>query len=920
MSSVRRIPQRRGFILSAIASCIAAASFQALAQPATQAMADALFAEPTEPEVIAVDPLRRSKAAEGKNDAVALDSIEVTGSRLSRADFEGALPVTVINRDNIAASGKISVADALRSSTFNSFGSYTSISGSTGQGQSVADLRGLGSFRTLVLIDGRRIATSPSLQGSGVDLNTIPLAAVERIEVLSDGASAIYGSDAIGGVINVILRKDFNGVEITAGTGRPDGPGGDENDASIVAGISNGDSRMMFVASYTDRDPIYLRDRDYSRGRLGTQYDNNTPDDPSDDYYNFSEARGISVYGNTVFSRDYSRVLRVPDAGCPQALGFYRMKDDVGNLTGIQNADVCGFDFSQYAADTTKLSTKSLLVKYAYDINLDLTFEVTAGYSQSDSFGRFAQAPDFLLVPGAVPTNPFGEDVRVAHRYEPLGTRDNTNQSGVLNILPVLRYSFDDSDIEVGARISRFRFTDAGSNYVQNQIAAVAAASGAYNPFDLANPGDQSVIDNMKVTTARNGLTEYREAFATLRMPLFELAHGVIDSALGVEYRKERYYDKYDSQSEAGAVGGSSGNSSSGDRNAYAVFGEVVVPVLENLEVDVAARYDDYSGSVGSAFSPKISARWQAMDNLTVRGSAGKGFRAPLLSELNAKDAFSAESARDLVSCRSAEPPVPDAQCAESQYDTYIKANPDLKPEESTQYGLGIAMQPADWIDFTLDYYNIEIEDSVTQYSAQSLIFRELLGQELPENTAVNRLGTGRIDSIETTVDNLAKISTDGFDLSVNTHFDFPGWGALNPSLNATYVLSYEVDDGVLPVRNEVEDPGQPEYRLTATVPWTLNNYTATWITTFIPSTAAGTDPGDPNPLALRQSGHVASNTIHDVQLKWDAPWNGSLVAGIRDIFDRGVSPNFNLTSPYYDQTLYEPAGRMPYVRITQRF
>lgn len=916
MSSVRLAPRIRGFQLSAVAACIAAAnSFPVLAQepaPSDQSRVDTLFAEPTEPEVIAVDPLRASKAAEGKDDATSLDSIEVTGSRLSRADFEGALPVTVINRDNIAASGKISVADALRSSTFNSFGSYTSISGSTGQGQSVAALRGLGSARTLVLIDGRRIATSPSLAGAGVDLNTIPLAAVERIEVLSDGASAVYGSDAIGGVINVILRKDFNGVEITAGMGRADNAGGDENDASIVGGISSGDSRMMFSASYTDSAPIFLRDRDYSRSQLGPQNE--------DGSYNFSESRGISFYGNTVFSEDFSRVLRVPDAGCPQALGFYRMKDDVGNLTGIQGADICGFDFSQYAADTTKLSTKSLFVKYGYDINVDLAFEITASYAQSDSFGRFAQAPDFITVPGTVATNPFGETVNVAHRFAPLGTRDNINQSGVLNILPVLRYSFDDSDIEVGARISRFRFDENGNGYLLRSAAAAAAEDGSYNPFDFSNPGSEDTLNSMKVTIGRNGLTEYREVFSTLRMPLFELAHGVVDSAVGVEYRKERFYDQYDSQSEAGTVGGSSGNSSSGDRNAYAVFGEVVVPVLENLEVAGAARYDDYSGEVGSAFSPKVSFRWQAMSNLTVRGSVGKGFRAPLLSELNAKDQFSAESARDLVACANAEPPVEPANCAESQYDTFIKANPGLKPEESLQYGLGFAYQPADWVDMTLDYYNIEIEDSVTQYTAQSLIFRELLGQELPENTAVNRFDTGLIDSIETTIANLAKISTDGFDLSVNTHFNFEGWGALNPTLNATYVLSYEVDDGVLPVRNEVKDPGQPEYRISATLPWTLNNYTVTWNTTFIPSTAGATQPGDPNPLALGQTGHVASNIVHDAQLKWDTPWNGSLVVGIRDVFDRGVSVNPNLTSPYYDQTLYNPVGRIPYVRITQRF
>ncbi|HEY1076699.1 MAG TPA: TonB-dependent receptor [Fontimonas sp.] len=897
-----------------MAACIAATGLQAWAQApaANSAQADALFAEPTEPEVIAVQPLRADKPADGKDDPTALDSIEVTGSRLSRADFEGALPVTVINRDDIAATGKISIADALRSSTFNSFGSYTSVSGSTGQGQSVASLRGLGSNRTLVLVDGRRVATSPSLQGSGVDLNTIPLAAVERIEVLSDGASAVYGSDAIGGVINVILRKDFSGVELSAGMGRPDNAGGDENDISMVAGISNGDSRMLFGASYTDRAPIFLRDRDYSRARVGTPN--------AQGIYNFSETSGISGFGNTILSADETQTFAVGDAGCPQDQGFYRMVDDVGNFTGIQGGAMCGFDFSQFAADTTKLSTKSLFVKYGYDINLDLSFDITATYAQSDSFGRFAQAPDLLFVPMTAPTNTFGQDVFVFHRFAPLGTRDNNNQSGVLSILPVLRYSFDDSDIEVGARISRFRFTDTGNGYLLRSVAAAAAADGSYNPFDFSNPGTEDTLNSMKVTTSRNGLTEYREAFSTLRMPLFEIAHGVVDSAVGVEYRKERYFDKYDSQSEAGTVGGSSGNSSSGSRNAYAVFGEVVVPVLPTLEFDVAARYDHYSDAAGGAFSPKISARWQATDNLTVRGSAGKGFRAPLLSELNAKDAFSAESARDLVSCRAAEPPVPDAQCAEAQYDTFIKANPALDPETSTQFGLGIAMQPTDWASFTLDYYNIEIKDSLTTYTAQSLIFRELLGQELPENTAVNRSSTGRIDSIETTTDNIALISTQGLDLLLNTQFSFEGWGVIKPTLAATYVLSYKEDDGVLPNREKVEDPGYPEYRLTASLPWVIESFTTTWNTTFIPSTAAATDPGDPDPLALRQSGHVASNTVHDVQLKWDAPWNGSLVLGIRDVFDRGVSTNFNLTSPFYDQTLYEPVGRMPYARIIQRF
>ena len=155
-----------------------------------------------------------------ESDSKTLDRIEVTGSRIKRAEVEGALPVTVIGREQLETSGDISVADYLRNTSFNTFGSFQSTSGSSGQGFTGISLRGLGTNRTLILIDGRRAPTAPMI-GNSQDLNSIPMAAVERIELLSDGASAIYGSDAIGGVVNVITRKDFEGIEASVGLGMP---------------------------------------------------------------------------------------------------------------------------------------------------------------------------------------------------------------------------------------------------------------------------------------------------------------------------------------------------------------------------------------------------------------------------------------------------------------------------------------------------------------------------------------------------------------------------------------------------------------------------------------------------------------------------------------------------------------------------
>lgn len=191
-------------------------------------------------------------AAVAQEQAATLDRIEVTGSRIKRADVEGALPVTVIDRQQLELSGEVSVADFLRNTSFNSFGSFRPQSGSSAQSFAGISLRGLGEGRTLILIDGRRAPIAPNF-GSAQDLNSIPLAAVERIEILSDGASAIYGTDAIGGVVNIITRKDFSGAEFTAGVSNPKRPGGETEQGSVIFGAAGDRGRIMAGASYNTR-------------------------------------------------------------------------------------------------------------------------------------------------------------------------------------------------------------------------------------------------------------------------------------------------------------------------------------------------------------------------------------------------------------------------------------------------------------------------------------------------------------------------------------------------------------------------------------------------------------------------------------------------------------------------------------------
>ncbi len=208
-------------------------------------------------------------AEEGQN-VEKLQKIKVTGSRISRVDVEGATPVVSVSKAQIEQSGQQTVADYLKQASYNSFGGFSPSSGSSAQSQATVGLRGLGEDRTLVLLNGKRIAGSPSMGGTAINLNTIPMAAVERVEVNLDGGSALYGSDAIGGVINVILKEGFEGLSFQGRVGSPTEEGGDEQSGSIVSGISGEKGSLMMVYEHDVKDEIYYKDRDYlaKRGQL----------------------------------------------------------------------------------------------------------------------------------------------------------------------------------------------------------------------------------------------------------------------------------------------------------------------------------------------------------------------------------------------------------------------------------------------------------------------------------------------------------------------------------------------------------------------------------------------------------------------------------------------------------------------------
>ena len=874
--------------------------------------------------------------------ATTLDRIEVTGSRIKRADIEGSLPVVVLDRAQIEASGDISVADFLRDTTFNSFGSYQTSSGSSWGGFSGVSLRGLGEGRTLILIDGRRAPTAPMV-GSAQDLNSIPMAAVERIEILSDGASAVYGSDALGGVVNVITRKDFDGVQLTYGMGRPSNPGGDTEEYSVLFGASGERGRLLGGASYSDRDVIFTRDRDY-----------------------WYDVPGTSVYSNN-FSLSTSTAtsarLQHPTFGTAiPGLCTNGDDSDLFYTTGSGAGQVCQFNHSATSANLTSTTNKAVFLQGDYQINDDWLMYFSTSVTKSEAFGRYAPVPSSPFPGGAIrleagsPNHPgtiggnnpnaadpyyqslAGQDLFMFHRFAALGPRDGLVENTTTSYLGGFEGALGSVDLDVGARYIESRATDMGRNYVVGGLAQNAITSGAYNIYDPF-AGDPNSL-GFTATILRDMKTSTKEFYANAGFDMFSMGGGTAAAVVGVEYREDYYQDNYDPLSESGQIVGSAGSSASGSRDIYSAYFEALFPIVDSFEVNIAGRYDKYS-DYGSDFAPKVSVRWQPLDSLPLRASYGEGFRAPSLDILSAKPAFSAAATSDPATCIM----LTGSPTCNTQVSTYSIANPNLESEQSEQFGLGVVWDATDWLNLTLDYYNIEITNSIQSVSLAT-IANCLRGSgticpsgisEFPQGTVLPNLPlglgvqfdpvTGGMVNGQTGVANIGWIETEGYDFSARANFDMGAAGRLRNSLSIGYVSNFSSNGG----QNISGRPGYPRLRATLNNQWSYGDFDFIWNMSYIHSTQSQTHR---DWIGLIRSGDdqdeidfynsfphsIPSYLTHDVQVNYRAPWDATITLGVKNVADKDPSYDWAYGGSSYDSYLYDPWGRVPYIRYTQRF
>ena len=826
-----------------------------------------------------------------------LDRVQVTGSRIKRADVEGALPMTVISREDIEVSGKVSVAEVLQTSTFNSFGSFKPASGSSAQSFSELSLRGMGGGRTLILIDGRRAPISPQT-GEAQDLNSLPLAAVERIEILSDGASAIYGADAIAGVVNIITRKDFNGGEVSLGKSISH-RGGDTESGSAILGASGDRGRMLGGVSYATRGINFVRDLEWV-GRGASSYGNN--------YYNFA----LDSNGKRAPT---SKIGPVP-GGCTNP-GFY-----------LNNAGTtCQYDYNLVAADTASIEQSGAFAKGDFQINDDWLIYMNASVTRVESFGRFAPTPEFVFLGAASPNNTTGKDVLLKHRFAALGPRDNFDDTNVYDFNMGFNWQATDSlFLDFGLRRAESRFVSHGYNYVNIPVATTLFNSGAYNVFNPIG-NTESVLNQIRTTTSRDGFFKQSELYALANLDLWEMGGGTAGLAIGAEYREEDYADIYDQQSAAGNVGGSSGNSSFGKRDQTSVYGELLLPITDMFELDLAVRHDRFS-DYGNATTPKISFRFQPLDNLTLRASYGEGFRAPPLSILNSLDAFSADSVVHGPTADQLGVP----RGSSIQINGLRVAAPNLLPEESKQWSAGVVWDPTDWMSLRLDHYNIEVDNQHFFYSAQTVINREDRGQYLPAYLySLRDPATGALIQVRAGYGNEGKISTNGFDFSGQTRFDMGTYGSLRTGLNVSYVNSYEVANPVTGTSTEfVGQPDVPKWRANLQNSWEKGDFSINWTVNAFDQTRS-----DVETLLVDDYGYTCQQVVdygytnscstsvyftHDLSFTYKTPWNGKVTLGALNLTNRDPRIDTFYYTPGYNPSLYDAYGRQVYMRYTQNF
>jgi iron complex outermembrane receptor protein len=884
-----------------------------------------------------------------------IEKIEVTGSNIKRIEGETALPVTVISREEIQRTGVTTAAellDRISAATVAGYALAVGVGDSGTPGLSAASLRGLGSTNTLILLNGRRLSNYAfnSSGGGTVNLNQIPLAAVERVEVLKDGASAIYGTDAIGGVINFILRKDYQGAEVSAYGTRTEGGGGNTRKYTGTFGFGDLNKQRfnaMISLDYQKDTPLKASQRPQFAGTAIR------PD------LGFAQTSGNVFPANFTLSGGRGTYNLTARNGCLPGFGSYQVNAATGVPAPTQNT--CRYDFTSVLDIFPPSERKAVFGRGVFQITNDhqafveynlAKNQVTFASSETPindfvgngpfiypAGGRYYPGP-FVAGNGTTVT-PTG-DVTLAWRGKQAGLRTNRVDSDESRIVAGLQGVLVGWDYNGAFHQSKSKATD---NYIdgwmRESVLNRNIRTGNIDVFS-GNPQDatgQRLLEEAKILQVVRQSEAKTTAFdGRVSKELMEMRAGPLALALGAEHRKEQIDDRPDAVLASGDVLGGGGNQPAwkSDRKVTAFFGELNVPIVRSLEAQLALRYDDYS-DFGSTTNPKIGLRWTPTQQLLFRANYGHGFRAPTLADMHLPRFFSntADVHSDPIRCPNSTPRgayVNEGLECDAQFQNQLGGNSALTPEKSRQWSMGVIFEPTQATSFGVDIFSIHRRNSLGSLGDTRLF--DVLGTQDPlsangrfvrQARAADGSCVGDIPGAPTPAnvpcainyvvmvqENLGKYTVTGADFSASTRI-----GGLTLRADGTYIARYRYQftiDG--PYVDNVgqftgENYGIPRWRHNVNAHFRTGPFGVSLSQNFVMGyrDASGTR-------------RVASYETYDAQATWEG-WRGlGITGGIRNLFDRDppASDQGQSFQVGYDPRLTDPHGRTYYVMVRYTF
>ena len=900
--------------------------------------------------------------------------IEITGSAIKRVDAEGALPVQIIRREEIERSGVTSVTDLIQRlpTMQGATGESTSVGGGGG-GFSGASVHNIGETRTLVLLNGRRLAQFGGQTltgfGSAIDLNTLPLSAIERVEVLTDGASALYGSDAVAGVVNFITRRDTTTGDVSIGFSKPQENGAEEARFSISKGFGNLDTdgfNVYATFSADKRDPLNAVDREKAKSGV-INFDHN-----GKKYQAFLGSPRAIPANVLDDAGDIVSPYFLANGAC--APGNVALFDPAISKTA------CFYDFVAALEIFPKRERQSLMVSGDLKMGQNHTLYADLLLSKTESTGIIASVPGEVSIPLTSPLyaqyltpvnglggSTFTQDTIASYRVADLGKRADLNKSEFSNIVLGSRGTFGAWDYDGGITYSKNDFKNDISGYPGALAFSNLLASGLVDPF--VGPGEmpQASIDAIRAISFSGywdgGTSELTSFDLRGSRALMDLAGGPLQVATGVSVYQEKFQGKpslFAQAKLADPVAGTLcdpndpalpcdqrfGDAAaiipySADRMVKAIFAELNAPVTKSLELNGSIRFDDYE-EVGNTTNGKLSAKWRPAGGFLVRGSIGTGFKAPTVPQLNAAtQSFGVTSSPyDCTPELAAQATALNAQCRPNgtQYDVLAGGNPNLEPEKSKQATIGLVFEPNQNISLGADYWWVGIENAFGQISEQEAFDNPALysgswATQLDIATGTNYLAYNQANL------NLGKAYYSGIDFDLQGRMNTPA-GRLNTRFVATYMINEKVQ--LTPGGPYFEPIGVNEASLAyVNFRWqgrvSAELQTGQWINALALNFKSGYDDAVANVEVLAADG---SNTgvFEDVQLEvkeyitldWQTQyqWNKrlTLTGGILNLLDEDVPLSLaqgGLGKGQmfgYDDRYHDIRGRTYYVNASFKF